>query len=709
MTGASGPRGPGPVVVVVREAGRPAAGSPLVLGVRGLRDDADAELFAARIAGRHRQFQVTLECHGPGRHTLRLMPGADARAGVGADGGVGEGVGGGDGDGGVLGAELLADLLGPRPGAGEPLALTGHQRDLLWDAVTRQSGPDRHIEQLHWNWAGPLERARFAAAWQSVADREAVLRAAFDWTAVDRLVLHPRADVDIVHHAHGGTGWPELLAADLAHGFALDRPPLLRLTLLDGRPGQPVRVLLTYHRALLDERGVHLLLREFYRAYLAGGVLPGGERRPDLRDHARWLARQSGEGARELWTRTGPPRHAATAVGRRGADTRQSGAGRLRGRLVEPYSSGLRSWAAARGAGESSALHVVWALLLYRAAGTGGPLRVSFGVQLGPRDIALPGAAGIPGVLGHPLPMTVRVDPAAPLAELLQQVRDALLDLAAYPWVSGDRIRTWLGRGEGERLTDTVVSFDHRPELPPEVRAELEGQGIEVDEPRAVGGGAGLPITPITLNARHERGGALALSAVYDRASLADEDASAALGQCVSLLRALARMPEADPGTTVGQALALLAHVEVPSVAARPPLVRRVGLRTLRVGAPSADVICLVGVPGVVAGAYELFARRHRGVERVVVLWVPDSGVGVGGLGAGVGVGELDGVLVPGRRVFLCGCGPGAGAAQALADAVVRDAGRGVAVTVLMTGVAGAEATADALARALASVPAPMR
>lgn len=343
---------------------------------------------------------------------------------------------------------------------------------------------------------------------------------------------------------------------------------------------------------------------------------------------------------------------------------------------------------------------MVWALLLYRAAGTGGPLRVSFGVQLGPRDIALPGAAGIPGVLGHPLPMTVRVDPAAPLAELLQQVRDALLDLAAYPWVSGDRIRAWIGRGDGEPpLTDTVVSFDHWPELPPGVRAELEGQGIEVDEPRPAGGGTSLPIT---LNARHERGGALALSAVYDRASLADEDASAALGQCVSLLRALAQMR--DPGTTVGQALSLLAHVEVPAVAPDPPPVRRVVLRTLRAGGASADVICLVAVPGVVAGAYEVFARRYRGVGRVVVLWLP----GLPGAGAVSVPPELDGLLVPvpGRRVFLCGCGPGAGAAQGLGEALVREPGRDLAVTVVMTGVADAEASAEALVRALAPVEA---
>ncbi|MFB7468862.1 condensation domain-containing protein [Streptomyces sp. NPDC056224] len=677
MTGRDAADGPGPVLAVVHEVGRSAPRSALVLGVHGPGDDADAELFAAWIAGRHRRFQVTLECHGPGRHTLRLLPDT-ATPGPAS-----------------LSAELLADLLGPYPGAGEPIALTGYQRELLHEALTRPDGPDRYLEQIHWNWSGPLDLARFRAAWQSVCERESVLRAAFDWTAVSRLVLHPRADVAIVHHTRGDIGWEDLLERDRRHGFPLHRPPLLRLTLLEGEPGAPVRVLLTCHRALFDERSVHVLLREFYRAYLAGGALPGGERRPDLRDHARWLARQSSEGARELWARTAPPRRAATAVGRRGGDTRQSGAGRLRRRLAEPYGSRLRAWAAAQGVGESSALHVAWALLLYRAAGTGGALPVTFGVQLSARDNAAPGAAGIPGLLGSPLPMTVRVDPAAPLAGLLQQARDALLDMAAYPWVCGDRIREWTGRGEDERLTDTLVSFDSPAGLPPELRGELEAQGIDVDEPRTVGAGTGLPLTVV---ARHESGGgALVLDAVYDRAVLADADACATLDQCVGLLRTLAELPDPDP--TVSQALDLLADVEVPSMSRRLPEPRRTRLTTPRRGAPSADVICLVTVPGVVEGVHALFIRGHQGPETIVALDLDGSP------GAVVPA-ELTDALTAGRRLVLCGCGPAAATAYDLARGLAQGAGHGTgfAVSVVMAGLGGPEGSADAMVRGLTAL-----
>ncbi|MGN5376804.1 hypothetical protein ACQ4WX_01925 [Streptomyces lasalocidi] len=147
--------------------------------------------------------------------------------------------------------------------------------------------------------------------------------------------------------------------------------------------------------------------------------------------------------------------------------------------------SRLRSWAAGRGAGESSALHVAWALLLYRAARVDGPLPVAFGVHLSGRDMSLRAAADIPGLLGNALPMTVTVDPAAPLVDLLLQVRDAALDLTAYGWVCGDRIREWTGRALGADLTETTVRFDSHPELPENLRAELTAQGIRVGLPQS--------------------------------------------------------------------------------------------------------------------------------------------------------------------------------------------------------------------------------
>ncbi|MFH9968227.1 condensation domain-containing protein [Streptomyces mirabilis] len=716
----------GAVLAVVHEPVALSPGGPLVLELRGPLGPADAETVAARLAQRHRAFGVALDSHRPGHHTLRLTP--PAAGGLAA-----------------LPADLLADLLAPPPPGGEILPVTGHQQTLLRAALApaptgtpvgtgtggtggssdgSDGGDGGGVEQLYWDWSGPFDVARFAAAWQSVVDRECVLRACFDWVAAPRLVLHARAEADIAVCSPAAVTWPQLLRRDRARGFALHRPGLLRLTLLAAEPGggagaAPPRVLLTYHPALLDERGVHLLLREFYRAYAAGGILPGGERRPDLRDHARWLAGQDTTAARQFWARAVPPPRAATRPGRPGGATGQSGPGLLDTRLRAPETFRLRSWAALRGAAESSALHLVWALLLYRAAGVSGPLPVSFGVQLSGRDIALPGAAGIPGLLDSPLPMTVTVDPAAPLASLLHQVRDTLLDLAAYPWASTETIRAWAprppaapapspgpvagpaaGPGPGPvagpvagvgplcGAGGTLVRFDGPLVLPKVLRSELAAQGVHADTPRSAAGAAG---GPLTLAARHDTAGGLVLGLFYDRAQLADEDAAALHSQCVRLLRALPEFRQAQ--ASAGQLLDLLARAATPRMAPPVPPAAHPALTVLRPGHPHADVICLVTAPGVPAGSYDLFVRGHCGPEEIVA---------VHGDGA---PGVLHQAAGPGRRLVLCGCGPGGRAAYELAQRTPH--APGMVSAVVMTGIGDAAASASALARGVRSVLTP--
>ncbi|RPF24796.1 condensation domain-containing protein [Streptomyces sp. TLI_185] len=672
----------GAVLAVVHEPLGTQAWSPLVFELCALaRTDAGA--VAARVAERHRMYDVDLDdmaddipdAGGLGRHLLRLTPRGPADPG------------------GALTDDLLADLLAP-PAAGT-IAVTGHQRALLAAAVDSRCGPGRYVEQIFWDWAGPLDLSRFITAWQSVAEREAVLRASFDWAGAARLVLHDRAVVEVVRHAHADVAWSELLRQDRARGFELYRPGLLRLSLLDGPPDttgaghSPTRLLVTYHRALLDERGARLLVRQFYRAYLAGGVLPGGDRRPDIRDHTQWLTRQDPAGAREFWASAAPPADAAVSPGRPGGPLRHTeGPGRIQRRLRPPETSRLRSWAAGRGAGESSALHAVWALLLYRAAGADGPLPVAFGVHLSGRDMSLRAAADIPGLLGNPLPMTVTVDPSAALVDLLLQARNAALDLCPYAWVSNDRIREWSGRACGPDLTETTVRFDSHPELPQNLRAELAARGIRVGVPQSAGGDTTLPVT---LVAHYDADGALVLTALYDRARFTDTDASSTLSQCLQLLRRLPEHP--DEGFTVGDALRLLSTSEVPRLAPPEPGGTRLALAVLRAGAPGADVVCLVTVPGVTPGAYDTLVREHEGPERIVSLSVT---------GRQVPSGPLRELLGGGRRLTLCGAGPAARVAHEIARSAAERTGEAWAV--VMTGVGGAAESAEALSRALQAV-----
>lgn len=458
------------------------------------------------------------------------------------------------------------------------LPVTWQQYDVLIDSLAhRRSG--RHVEQLTWRWHGPLDTDRFAAAWQSVTDRETVLRSAFAWGPSPRVVVHDLARIEVVRHPAGGVDLAQLLAEDRLRGFDLRRPGPLRVTLVDApgqnTPGPPpsgTRVLLTFHHALLDTGSVFVLLEEFCRAYLAGGVLPGGERRPDLRDWTRWLDGQDPAPARELWSRAAPTGEPALLPLLPGPDTRQTGCGRAEVRLSVGEAERLHRWAAAQALPDSSTLQAVWALLVHRAQRVPGSVPVGFGVTVSGRGIPLDGVERLVGPLRTSLPMIVAVDPAQPLCRLLAVLRDRALDMAAYEWVAIGQIHEWTGRAaSGGKLLESLVAVESGPRPLAGLRAELGAAGVRLEMEHADGA---HPAVPVALLAHQGADGSLCLTVVHDRARVSDRDARLLAAHCARLLRLL---PATAAGATVGEVLSALGSDAPPAIA--PP---RHSRRTVR-------------------------------------------------------------------------------------------------------------------------------
>ncbi|MFJ3102662.1 amino acid adenylation domain-containing protein [Streptomyces sp. NPDC086835] len=457
-------------------------------------------------------------------------------------------------------------------GAGDgpgTVPVTPQQHGLLLDALAHP-GTGRYVEQLFWRWHGPLDTDRFTAAWQSVFDRESVLRASFDWQDEPCLVLHDHVTAEVTRHAAGPADFDELMERDRLRGFDLRTPGLLRVTLVDDPApaggGEPlsVRILLTFHHVLLDGWSVSILLQEFYRAYLAGGALPGGERRPDVRDYSQWLSEQDTAPAREFWSDAVPAAAPVVQPAIPGPATGQSGSGRAECRLSAAEADRLRAWAAARAATESSALQAVWALLLYRAGGTSGPAPVGFGVTVSGRGIALDAVERLPGLLMNSLPMTIQVDPGHSLPRLLTELRDQALDMAAYEWVSTGQIHEWSGRRPGEKLVESLIVFENYPRSSGDLESALAAQGIRVELPDAAGSQTAFPVT---LLAYRDVDGSLVLAAVHDRGRIADADAEKLVTQCARLLRELPATD--DEATTVADVLATVTDADLPRMAER--------------------------------------------------------------------------------------------------------------------------------------------
>ncbi|MFF2197566.1 condensation domain-containing protein [Streptomyces sp. NPDC058157] len=140
--------------------------------------------------------------------------------------------------------------------------------------------------------------------------------------------------------------------------------------------------------------------------------------------------------------------------------------------------------------------------------------------------------------------------------------------------------------------------------------------------------------TPLVLTARHDPDGGLLLTLVHDRTRIADGDAAELLWQTTRLLRGLP--VDADPGTTVAEALRLLDGAPVPLAAAPPDPVPRT-LRTA--AAPGTGLVCLLRPPGAAEDCYDGLVRGRRG-RRALLSVAPRASAALAALAPALAAGE---------------------------------------------------------------------
>ncbi|MDV6287052.1 condensation domain-containing protein [Streptomyces sp. UP1A-1] len=300
--------------------------------------------------------------------------------------------------------------------------------------------------------------------------------------------------------------------------------------------------------------------------------MPGGERRPDLRDWAGWLQRQDPAGARDFWRGAVPDGPVAVLPARPGPRTRQRGRGRTEVRLSPAEAERLHRWAALRAVPDSSALETVWALLLYRAAGPGGAATVGFGVTVSGRGITLDCAERLPGPLRNCLPMVVRVDPGETVG--------LAADGPAGPGAGHGRLRMGLHPPDppldgplprrGTAAERGLGGQNSAPAGQPEERTR-SAAGIALEPEPAHGA---CPDLPVALLVRPGGDGRLTFCVDHDRNRISDADARLLAGHCARLLR---HLPGTDEATTNGAVLDVLAGEALPRIAPRPSRPRPAG------------------------------------------------------------------------------------------------------------------------------------
>ncbi|MFI5866416.1 amino acid adenylation domain-containing protein [Streptomyces sp. NPDC051546] len=446
-----------------------------------------------------------------------------------------------------------ADVLSARhAGLVDVLPLSPLQEGLFFHSAFDTGAMDAYTGQLVLTLQGPVDERALRTACDRLLRRHSALRSAFTDQGLDRpvqIVLEsveaPWETVDLggLGSADGQRAWERLLAADRARRFDLERPPLVRFTLV--RFGaEEHRLVMTNHHILWDGWSSAVLLRELLAGY-AEGTAPAGRKGPGesgpvaegvaYRSHLDWLARQDHRAAEAAWNGALAGLAEPTLLG--AADPHRIDA--LPERAAVELSAELtaRLTARARSAGVTlnSVVQGLWAVLLGRVTGRDD---VVFGGTVSGRTADVAGIDQMVGLLINTLPVRFRIREDEPLLAALARFQDEQADLMDHQHAGLAGIQRAVGLGT---LFDTTVVVENYP-------LDLESMRDLAGGPRLTGV-EGSDATHYTVNLIVLPGERLRLHLDH-RTDVLDARTARSLGE--ALERLLTTVADA-PATPVGE------------------------------------------------------------------------------------------------------------------------------------------------------------
>src|SRR5439155_26247884 len=245
-------------------------------------------------------------------------------------------------------------------------------------------------------------------------------------------------------------------ADDLARRFDLERPPLVRFTLV--RLAEDThRLLFTHHHIVLDGWSGAIVVGELFDLYAARDATTALPPVTPYRDYLAWLAGQDRDAAAEAWrtaldgldepTLAAPPDPTRVPV-RPESHTVT---------LPADVTAAITAQARRLGLTRNTVAQGAWGLAL---CGLTGRQDVVFGETVNGRPPQLPGVERMVGLFVNTLPVRVRATGADSLLDVLTRLQNQQSDLMPYKFLGLAEIQRLAGTGE---LFDTAMVFENFP------------------------------------------------------------------------------------------------------------------------------------------------------------------------------------------------------------------------------------------------------
>jgi amino acid adenylation domain-containing protein len=324
---------------------------------------------------------------------------------------------------------------------------------------------------------GELDPACFEQAWREVVRRHPVLRTGFvqDDEQGFYQFVHDGAPFAVAR-LDGPDMVEQRIDADRAAGFSLNSPPLMRIA-CSAPAGNAATLLWCHHHAILDGWSLQLLLAEALEIYAAlrADSLPNLLPAPGFDAYLRWLGGRDQAAGQGFWAERLAGFGEPLAFARRSASP-TAGFRAQTLLLSEGAAPAAALAAAARQLRLTPAvlLHALWALSLAHLFDRDDVL---LGTTRSGRPAGLRDSDRIAGPFIVTLPLALRVEREARLADWLRALAETLAGMDEHAWVDPARIQAVSAVPAGRLLFETVLVVQNYASG----TAQLSGGGLDVD------------------------------------------------------------------------------------------------------------------------------------------------------------------------------------------------------------------------------------
>lgn len=401
-------------------------------------------------------------------------------------------------------------------------------------------GSSSYFGQQVYELEGSLDVACLQRAWQSALDRHSVLRSAFLWEGVDRMLQVVFRHVSVpwdyqdwksVEEVDRREHLDRFLQADRGKGFNLAQAPLLRIAVI-ALTERNYYFVLSQHHLLLDGWSYGLLLKEVmahYRALSAGRSLEIPVPRP-YQEYVQWLEEQEIWEAEAFWYPRLSDFDHPTALPFIKPGRASGTFAEREWQLTQHEAQRLQSFVQQRHFTISTVIQGAWAVLLGRHS---CQQDVLFGNTVSVRPAALAGVERMIGLFINTLPARVHLDQHEAVNDLLLRIQTEQIEARDHGFASLAQIHGWSGVARDRALFDSILVVENYPVNVFETEYSMDPVG---DDSLRVGNAGGFARTHYPLTIHVLMMPRLVVQFVYDRGKFSDEAIDLLVNQLQILL-----------------------------------------------------------------------------------------------------------------------------------------------------------------------------